>query len=183
MMATALSPLINHADGRLAVAFQGAATRYLNSAAFLNLHHQRSHHQRTSHGSSAAATKLDGIFQRRWKVGSPSTVVARERRGMVARRDFSGQVGTGTRMSGGLETGEACTRSSQQQENVEGLSMDSAKEALRSLFGHDDFRDGQVSQQRRALLPLVGVVPRKRFLLLLLFTAGVAFDCADYPAR
>lgn len=142
VMVAAFSPLINRADSRLAVAFQGAATRCINSAAFLNLHHQRLHHQRTSRGGSAAATKLEGLFQRRRKVGASSTI-ARDRV-VVARREFSGKVGTGMSMAGGLEAGEACTRSS--QEDMEGLSMDNAKEALRSLFGHDEFRDGQVSR-------------------------------------
>lgn len=167
VMAVSLASLINRADSsRLAntVVFQGAATRYLNCAAFLNLHlhhqhqhGQRSHDQRTTRrgvGSScsASATKLDGIFQRRRQQADASSVIARDGGLVAIRRGFSGRVGTAIDSmagGGGLESGggEATTRATLDVED--GLSMEYAREALRSLFGHDDFRDGQVRRSWR----------------------------------
>lgn len=144
-----LVPLLTRLEGSTLVAAAFATTRY-NSAAFLNsLGNNSSNRGRrtststtpatqgsTATGSSSSSSTSKGTFQRRW----PRRAIAGNAAGgwtTAAIQAFSTSTDDGGGTTSPLPPPPAPAVPC-------GLSMDDARESLKSLFGHDSFRDGQV---------------------------------------
>lgn len=146
---TTLVPILNRTRGSLA-AFASAENsphhhRNSNPAAFFtlgrfSLMESSTSSSRRQHGSNgngkgkaSARSSSSSVPQRR--LHKRSLDAASEGGSGAGRRVFSTLKRPATQLGAGAAgaAGEAA-----------GLTMDDAREALRSLFGHDDFRDGQV---------------------------------------
>lgn len=174
VIATALAPLLNRVEGRLghapfaAITYSSSYRSTGSSAAFLNPsrvaslalpHQQKSKNQHRSRRTCATS----GAFQRHPLRRHCTTGEGRRTAGkvrMLSNTDGSTQ-----------EVGMSSVATSADAEHGEqgqwgGLNIDDARGALRSLFGHDDFRDGQVWQWYT-----VCGIPRLHLSMVLPFSA------------
>lgn len=125
MVATALVPLLSQTEGGLV--WRAA---YVTPPPNLAAYRRHAHGARRRENHRGAATS-GGIFQGGSRQSHANVGGNRGRgKGAVAETRAFSTLNEGPPSQTGCDTG--------------GLSMEDARQALRSLFGHADFRDGQV---------------------------------------
>lgn len=145
---TTLIPILNHTRGSLAACISENIPHHRsNPAAFLTaVRHfsssscssSRRHHGSISvKGEASARSSVPLRPSLRRPLGYGNSAL--ERGSAAGCRTFSTPKRPATQLGA-----EATTAAASAGDRGAGLTMDDAREALTSLFGHDDFRDGQV---------------------------------------
>lgn len=152
---TTLVPILNAVEGKFS-AYAAANALKPNQAAFFALPVQRSRGNPKKDASRASTNRDSSGTQRVQRTERPmerplGDLGGREKRMAARSRAFSSSTGGEERARSSLGGAAAVDVDQLRQDpNMNdgggtGLTMDTARQALKTLFGHGSFRDGQVA--------------------------------------